>query len=395
MGMRVRFRIAVLTCADCPMLINKLTRQLPLRDIRYLDPFTVRVSCPNDQLQKLHIIAENNGAEVRMLTPDHAMNALCQILLRPILLLSIVLLCMATAYIPTRVLFIQVEGNHSVPTKQIIEAAENCGIRFGTLRSSVRSEQLKNRLLELIPELQWVGVNTSGCTAQIVICERNTSDAETNEEKMVSSIVAVKDGIVLQCDVTQGTSLCRPGQAVSEGQVLISGYTDNGLTISASRANGEVQALTNRSLEVISPITAAIRSDVCTIKHYYSIRFGKKLINLQKDSGISTISCAKIYSEEYANLPGGFRLPISVIRTTEIQYETQQVSQFTSIDTNWISSSAQDYLRTQMIGGEILSAVDSVDQLSDCVILQGSYTCREMIGRIKYEESMYQHGENN
>lgn len=395
MGMITYSRLVSITCADCTLLLNKLTEQIQLKEVRLLDPFTVRVRCPNDKIHILQAITDKMGAEIKIFTGDPLVNACRQLLLRPILLLLVFLLFLGSIYLPKRILFIKVEGNRFVPTNQILEMAENCGICFGTARKYVRSEQAKNSLLERIPELQWIGVNTNGCTATIQVREKSQPEEEPKEENVVSSIVAVKDGIVLQCDVTKGTALCRPGQAVREGQVLISGYTDNGLSVSAARATGEVRALTNRSLQVISPCPTVVRGDSYTIERYYSIRLGKKIINLQKDSGISHASCAKIYEEDYACLPGGFQLPVSIIRTTVIRYETQQASLLTDTQPCWMPSAAQDYLRKQMIGGEILSSNDSVERLSDCVILQGSYTCREMIGRTKYEESMYQHGEND
>ncbi len=390
-----QYRIVSITSADCASLLNKMTQQFPLKNIRHIDPFVVEACCPNEKLPQLQALADKMGAEVTILTGNPVMNVCRQLLFRPILLLLVMLLLVGSIYLPKRILFIRVEGNHFVPTKQILEIAENCGIGFGAARNFVRSEQVKNNLLEQIPQLQWIGVNTAGCTASIQVREKSKSEEQPSQDTAVGSIVAAQDGIILQCDVTKGTALCRPGQAVREGQVLISGYTDNGLTVSAARATGEVQALTNRSLRMISPFPAVIRGDIAAKEHYYSIRLGKKLINLQKDSGISGSSCAKIYTEDYACLPGGFQLPVSLIRTTVIRYDTQQVSQLTDTDAPWITSAAQDYLRTQMIGGEILSSDDSVQYLSDSVLLQGSYTCREMIGRIKYEESMYQHGEND
>ncbi len=395
MRINTQSRIVAITSADCASLLNRISQQIPLKDIRYVDPFTVQVRCPNEKLPQLCAVAEKKGAEVKLLTGNPVINACRQLLFRPVLLLLVTLLLVASVYLPTRILFIKVEGNHFVPTRQILEAAETCGIRFGTTRNFVRSEQVKNNLLEQIPQLQWVGVNTLGCTASIQVREKSKTEEQPADDKTVSSIVAARDGIVLQCDVTNGTALCRPGQAVREGQVLISGYTDNGLTVSASQAAGEIQALTNRSLQVILPYPATIRSDSYTIRRYYSLRLGKKLINLQKDSGIFDSSCAKIYSEEYACLPGGFRLPVSLVCTTVIRYDTHPVSQLTDTDAHWMSSAAQAYLRDQMIGGEILTFDDSVQHMSDCYILRGLYTCREMIGRIKYEEIMYQHGEND
>ena len=393
--MIIQSRTITITCAECGMALSRITQRVPLKDVRYIDPFTIRAQCQNENIEILRELTEKMGVELNVLSVDPVKYAARQIMRRPILLAMTIILLWASIYLPTRILFVRVEGNSCIPERQILEAAEYCGITFGAKRSLVRSEQMKNNLLEKIPQLQWVGVNTSGCVATIKVREGSLFNEKPNNGKLVSSIVAVRDGVILQCQVTSGTALCHSGQAVTEGQILISGYNDLGLRVSATQAVGEVQALTKRSVNLICPFPTAIRDKSTIKKQYYSLRIGKKLINLQKDSGISGTSCAKIYAEEYACLPGGFRLPISLVRTTVIYYDVFEESGAAVADTQWVASAAQEYLRSQMISGEIVSSCDSVQNMSDGVFLQGTYICREMIGRIKYEESIYQYGEND
>jgi len=147
------------------------------------------------------------------------------ILRRPVLMLGILLLFALTCFIPTRIWFVNVEGNHSLPTKQILEHAAQCGIRFGASRRDVRSERMKNSLLESLPQLQWAGVNTSGCVATISVREKEQAQYRA-ENSGVSSIVSACDGVILSCTVTKGSAVCSVGQAVKAGELLISGYTD-------------------------------------------------------------------------------------------------------------------------------------------------------------------------
>ena len=91
---------------------------------------------------------------------------------RPILIIVFLFFLFATLYVPSRVLFVKVEGNHLVPSGKILAAAEASGICFGASRREVRSEQVKNALLATVPELQWVGVNTAGCVATVSVRAR-------------------------------------------------------------------------------------------------------------------------------------------------------------------------------------------------------------------------------
>ena len=66
---------------------------------------------------------------------------------RPVLLGSIGFLLFLTLWLPERVLFVSVDGYASVSPLEILNAAQQCGIRFGATRSLVRSEEVKNALL--------------------------------------------------------------------------------------------------------------------------------------------------------------------------------------------------------------------------------------------------------
>ena len=138
------------------------------------------------------------------------------LLSRPVLLGGMGLLLAASLYLPSRVLFIRVEGNSVVDTREILAAAEACGIRFGASRREVRSEKVKNNLLEKVPDLQWAGVNTAGCVATISVRERQIT-AEEQAEEAVTHLVAARDGYIVSTTVTQGTPLVQVGQTVRAG----------------------------------------------------------------------------------------------------------------------------------------------------------------------------------
>ncbi len=306
---------------------------------------------------------------------------------RPVLVLGIAALVFLSSFIPSRIWFFRVEGNESIPARQILEQAELCGISFGASRREVRSEKVKNALLQALPELQWAGINTSGCVATVSVWERQPQLPQTITQG-VSSIVAARDGLILSCTVTKGSAACAVGQAVQEGQVLISGYTDCGLTIRASRAEGEIFARTEHKMTAIAPTSYQMRTGNTRQIKKYSLILGKKRINFYKDSGILDVSCDKMIVEQKLTLPGGFYLPVTLI--TEIwEYSDCEVSEIMEQD---LSGFASRYLSEHMVAGQILSAEESVTASDGITILEGTYACREMIGRVQNEEIIKPNG---
>ena len=91
---------------------------------------------------------------------------------RKLLLIGACFLLLFAVLLPSRILFLRVSGNDNVPSQKILSEAEAQGLHFGASRRKIRSEKIKNGLLAAIPELKWVGVNTYGCVAQIVVAEK-------------------------------------------------------------------------------------------------------------------------------------------------------------------------------------------------------------------------------
>ena len=309
---------------------------------------------------------------------------------RPVLIFGLCTLILLTFFLPTRVFFVRVEGSESIPQRSIIEAAENCGICFGASRREVRSEKMKNALLSAMPELQWAGINTEGCTAVISVREGDRH-AQKEEERIVSSIVAARDGYILAGTVTKGNCFFRIGQVVEEGQLLISGYTDCGFRIQAVRAEGEIMAQTNHRARVVTPSEYLLKRETLNASRKYSLIFRKKRINLWKDSGISDSSCGRMYKEYYATLPGGFRLPLALCIEEYTAYNTEVQTLSFPEAYSQLTEFAGQYVVSQMIAGTIIEQLENVSRKEDFYQLDGQYRCKEMIGR----EVAEQIGETN
>lgn len=379
----VRVRI---TCADVECILHKLiSADIIIKNVDRNDIISVDLTIYKKNFHEVERIVDNEGGKIEILEKIGMLWHISVINKRPVLILGIAFYIVLAAFIPTRVFFVQIEGNRLVTDTQIMDMAQNAGIKFGTSRRSIRSEKVKNALLGAIPQLQWVGVNTRGCVATISVKERSTTE-KTTEQKGISSIVAGRDGIVDTIVATRGNVVCKVGQAVKADQVLISGYTDCGISIKVSSAAGEVYARTSRDLNVISPLECTARGHVAKTETKFSLIFGKKQINLYKDSGISGSSCVKMYKRFVLTLPGGFQLPISVMQEMRTYYESQK--DYSSEEEAYAIAKnfANRYLNGQMVAGEVLSSSDNAQVDENILEFHGEYICREMIGKYYEEE---------
>ena len=87
-------------------------------------------------------------------------------------------------------------------------------------------------------------------------------------------------------------------------------------------------------------------------------------------------------------LPGGFLLPIAIVKETYIWYDADTEKSAASDSCDWLADSSRSFLKDKMIAGEIISEKTEINTLNDALYLYGRYACMEMIGQVKYEQTI-------
>lgn len=385
-----------ITAAEPERLLTQLIHSnIELLDITVIDFLTVKIKIRKSQYNLVVNIAEHCGASCHLIGRIGILWSIQSILKRPVLLTGVLLFIFLSSMMNGRVFFVAVSGNEYVPEKVILSKAEGCGIGFGAKTSKVRSEEAKNLLLKQLPQLQWVGITTSGSVATIQVKERSAQDSAKHTQQGVSSIIASRDGVISEMTVYKGTPIVRAGQSVQAGDTLVSGYTDCGIVQLGEQAEAEIFAHTFRAIEAVTP-TPDKERDNCSKAHTcFMIRIGKKVINLCNHSGISDATCVKMYQEDYMTLPGGFQLPVSVIQMRTYVCRMSVPEYDSEAPRGWLPQYVLSYTGNQMIAGNILNEKWQWYIDDEGCILRGEFACHEMIGQVKFEEIIEQDAKDN
>ena len=370
-----------LTSAD---IMNSLKRmnemQIPIWNLEINGDLTAQFTVLRRCWRDIQKIAERDGEKLTVLSREGVFWELLRIAKRPVIVSGLCLILILGLLLPGRVLFVKVEGNEKIPERLILEAAREVGIGFGVSRRAVRSEKVKNQLMDTLPQLQWAGVNTYGCTAVISVRER-TIEEQGNRGNMVSNVVASRDGIITSCTITTGEALCKEGQAVKKGQMLISGYADYGGVVTASRGQGEIFARTRHEITAVSPLERRVRSQTTAKQVRYSLFIGKKRINFYKGSGISDGSCVKMVSQYHLALPGNFELPLVLLKEETCAYQQARRQTDGQEETEQLSEFSRTLIKADAIALSVTDAKESFERKNGLLVLNGIYSCTEMIGR--------------
>ena len=277
----------------------------------------------------------------------------------------------------------EIEGNKIVSDEEILRSLQKNGVTLGTFAYSFRSDDLRNHVLLDIPELSYIAVNVSGCRANVQVRER-VEPPEDVDKREPGNTVAVRDGLVTDIRPYDGEKLVLPGTTVQEGQLLISGVVDDvqaGTRFLMGR--GKVYARTWYELRCQVPLTAEEKVYTGEEETRWALCWGDRRINFYGGSSIDGESCDKIVERTRLSLPGGYALPLTVVRETLRPYTLREVPRDREETEAQAGRALEQALLGQLEDGEVLSSqLTSVDWDGGLLVVL-SAECREQIGRFE------------
>lgn len=137
-------------------------------------------------------------------------------------------------------------GNVGLEEDVLLSAFENHGVYVGAAISSIDNKDIAQEVVREVEELSWAAVNRKG-TAVVIEVREKTPAPEKYDNSVPTNLIASENGLILSIDVLYGNEEVKPGSAVAEGDLLISGvitYADGRETL--VHADGYVRALVNR-----------------------------------------------------------------------------------------------------------------------------------------------------
>ena len=217
---------------------------------------------------------------------------------------------------------IEVHGNDTVPTEQILRALEKQGVKVGTRALSVDQETLRNHILLELKDVSWLAVNVSGCTAHVQVVERRRPPKLLRDSEKCN-VVAAKDGLVTRVEALDGRAEVIRGSTVTQGQLLISGVVDSERSgVRLLHGMGRVYARTWYDLTASVPLQAAQYGEKRHSRTHLALIFGKQRIKILPKGSVLGAGCDKITKYKQVTLPFGFRLPVTLEVEKITAYDT-------------------------------------------------------------------------
>lgn len=228
----------------------------------------------------------------------------------------------AIIFASSRVLWgIRVDGNSTVSDEEVLAELRASGLSLGCSLSELDTEVVENLVLIHSDEISWISVNLIGTVAHVelreveeIVPEEPTYDA--------ANLVASRGGTIEMLEDVRGNVMVKPGDVVSEGELLVGGLYDTAYGGLRYRcAGGKVYARTEYDFLVEIPKKTEQKRYTGRKKVEKSLIFFEKEIKFFGNSRNLPPTCDTIEMVEYLSLSDDAVLPFGIRTVSYREYE--------------------------------------------------------------------------
>lgn len=349
---------------------------IELWDMECVDANTLRLSLYETELERLRRIAGSGAYELREISGVGGSRDR-RLLKRRLPLIIAALATAALFFLSSLFIWeIDIRGAGELSWPRILRALSQCGVENGRYWPALSSDLVRSQMLRLMPEIGWMTVNVNGSRATVLICPRQEKP-EIYDESAAAHIVAARTGIIKRLSVKNGKAVVSPGQAVTEGELLVSGVMDS---LSGGsryvRASAGVMADTWYELCSVRPLREEQKEAMALRRSRFALVFEKRRINLYIDSGKAIDECDKIIHEYKLGIDGLFAMPLKLVREEYRSYRLTEAEASGTLMRETLDGRLKD-----LVKGEVIQRSFTESVSEELIVLTLRAHCLEDIGR--------------
>ncbi|MVO99423.1 sporulation protein YqfD [Paenibacillus lutrae] len=302
-------------------LINRaLAQGFALWDIRVSGEDKVQISIPGRDALRLRPLLKETGCRIHVQKREGLPFAARKWSKRKTFAIGAVLFVAALYFLSSFVWNVKVEGNVSIRTQAILDAAKQEGLYPYQWKPRMPdSEKLSYQLQTRLEGTSWVGVEINGTQVTIKVVE-----ADKPEEKPLVSprnLVAGKHAVVTEIQAKRGRPLVQPNTYVRKGDVLISGTLGDETHQSIVVADGYVKGIVWYVSKIEVPLVQTYQTYTGESKTRRYLVLGSQ--------GIQVSGYGKLPFQQYVTVPEHttlqwrtFKLPVGWLSEKLLASET-------------------------------------------------------------------------
>ena len=301
-----------------------LINNLPLKKTKILPDLSLEITIRAVNVEKFKSTFADNTIKASYGAPYGALTHIAKYKRRWGAISGILFVVLAV-YVSSLFLWrIDIEGNETVSTEEIIKLLESSGCSLGTYIPSINYDKIHNKFLLHSENISWISVNITGNVAKVLVKERLKEDEKPL--KQYSNVVSKYDAQIASIHLKDGKKVISIGDVVRKGDLLISGVIDSkSQGVRYVDASGIVMGYVNKPIFIKIPFKSYKKVYTGNDFKEKTIKIFSKTINFSLKYSNSMEFCDKIEDTNKVVLFGIIELPIEVTTTLYREYEYQEV----------------------------------------------------------------------
>lgn len=335
---------------------------------------------PVKQFKIMGKIAKKNKCKVKILEKKGVPFFLNKYKKRKIFAISLMVILGIILVLSRFVWNIEVTGNSSISSEEIIDLVKEEGLDIGVLKSKVDIQKVVEKIRLDRSDVAWCGIKVSGTNVVIKVVETDKVPYVVDEDDYCN-IVATKDAMIVDVNAQNGSLQVKEGDVVKKGTVLIAGWLEGKYTgIRYVHATGDVKAKVWYSKKEKINFKQKQKKETGKTEKKYTVNVDKFAINfykrLSKFENYDTIS-----TEKKLKISSNFYLPINfVIKENKefVQEEiTYSVDEAKKIGEERLSKLLDEEVKGK---GDIINKYINTNEVEDYIEVEVIYEVLENIG---------------
>lgn len=335
---------------------------------------------PVKQFKIMGKIAKKNKCKVKILEKKGVPFFLNKYKKRKIFAISLMVILGIILVLSRFVWNIEVTGNSSISSEEIINLVKEEGLDIGVLKSKVDIQKVVEKIRLDRSDVAWCGIKVSGTNVVIKVVETDKVPYVVDEDDYCN-IVATKDAMIVDVNAQNGSLQVKEGDVVKKGTVLIAGWLEGKYTgIRYVHATGDVKAKVWYSKKEKINFKQKQKKETGKTEKKYTVNVDKFAINfykrLSKFENYDTIS-----TEKKLKISSNFYLPINfVIKENKefVQEEiTYSVDEAKKIGEERLSKLLDEEVKGK---GDIINKYINTNEVEDYIEVEVIYEVLENIG---------------
>lgn len=292
--------------------------------------------------------------------------------------ITVIIACITIFTLSKFIWKVEINSDADINKNEIREELQKEGVKIGALKSKIDSEKIVNDIRLEREDIAWIGIKIEGSKVLVNIVMATKKPEIVNEEEY-TNIVAKKDGEIQKIVAKNGTAMCKKGDKVKKGDVLIAGYMQGAYTDRYYvNSMGEVKAKINytekskiNKKETKKEETGKRNRKFAIKINNFKINFFKKLSNFKNYDTIYASKKIKIFPNS--------NFEIEFIKYTLNEISVEQI-EHSKEEAKLLGEEEAKKKLNEKISGDIINEKTTIEEYSTYYMVTVEYEVVEDIG---------------